>query len=56
MLDNNNGNYLIVVQSVEGLNLAPASLQMVKTSPPPNDCPRYDTKQTDDDVSVILEI
>ena len=33
-----------------------ATLQRGKTHPTPNDCPRYDTKQSDGEVPVRLEL
>ena len=36
-------------------NTQTASLQKGKT-PPPNECPEYDTKQSDDEAPIMLEL
>ena len=43
-------------QSAGAINTLAASLQRGKTPHPPNECHRYDTKQSDGEVTVVLEL
>ena len=47
--------YQMLASRMDLLNTPTVSLQRGKT-PPPNECPVYDTKQSDGDVPVMLEL
>ena len=53
--DNEKGIFYIIAQSAGAVEYTTAPLQRSRT-PHPNECPRYDTKQSDGEVPAMLEL